>query len=163
MSDTPATPPGPDDHLREAIRLAEVSARSGGGPFGALVVRDGRVIAAGANRVTADGDPTAHAEVVAVREACRRLGSHALEGCEVYASSEPCPMCLGALYWARVDRVVYASSREAAAAAGFDDRRMYEELARDPADRTLETVQRELPEAGSEFEAWLANEDRRPY
>lgn len=149
--------------LEEAIGLAVESARSGGGPFGAVVVRDGEVIGRGANRVTATHDPTAHAEIVAIRDACRRLDSFQLDGCDVYASSEPCPMCLGALYWARPRRVVYASDRHAAAAAGFDDRHIYEEVARAPADRGLESLHLPVPEAGREFAAWAANEDRIEY
>ena len=139
--------------LREAVRLATQSAGSGGGPFGALVVRGGEIIATGTNRVTADHDPTAHAEIEAIREACRRLESFQLEGCEVYASTEPCPMCMGALYWARPERVFYASGREVAAAAGFDDQFIYDELARTVDARDLETRRLEVDVAGAEFEA----------
>lgn len=149
--------------LEEAVRLAVESARSGGGPFGALVVKDGAVIATGTNRVTASHDPTAHAEVVAIREACRVLGDFQLDGCDVYASTEPCPMCLGALYWARPRRVVFASDREAAARAGFDDGFIYDELARPPGARGLEMRRVAAPSAGSEFEAWAGNEDRVQY
>lgn len=149
--------------LEMAIGLAVESARTDGGPFGAVIVRDGEVIATGTNRVTASADPTAHAEIVAIRDACRVLDSFQLDGCDVYASSEPCPMCLGALYWARPRRVVFASDREAAARAGFDDSRIYDELARSPGERRLETRRREVPSAGSEFEAWAANEQRREY
>lgn len=149
--------------LEMAIGLAVEGARADGGPFGAVVVRDGEVIATGTNRVTANHDPTAHAEIVAIREACRLLDSFQLEGCDVYASSEPCPMCLAALYWARPRRVVFASDREAAARAGFDDGRIYDELARPPGERKLETLHLEVPSAGSEFVAWVANENRREY
>lgn len=151
------------EFLEEAVRLAVESARAEGGPFGALVVRHDEVIATGTNRVTASHDPTAHAEIVAIRNACRVLGSFQLEGCDVYASSEPCPMCLGALYWARPRRVLFASDREAAAMAGFDDLRIYEELTRPPDDRALEIVHLAIPSAGAEFEAWAANPDRREY
>ena len=158
--------PSGEDHqafLRLAVQLATENARDGGGPFGALVVRGGEVLARGTNRVTASGDPTAHAEIVAVREACRRLGSHQLEGCDIYASSEPCPMCMGALYWARPRRVFYASGREAAASAGFDDQFIYDELARPAASRGLKSVRLDIPEAGAEFEAWSANPHRQEY
>lgn len=151
------------EFLEQAVRLAVESAGGDGGPFGALVVRDGEVIATGTNRVTATHDPTAHAEIVAIREACRVLGSFQLDGCDVYASSEPCPMCLGALYWARPRRVVFASDREAAARAGFDDRHIYEELTRPPDARAIEIRHLRTASAGSEFEAWAANPDRREY
>ncbi len=154
---------GPEGFLREAIRLAVESARSGGGPFGAIVTRGGEIVARGTNRVTAGHDPTAHAEIEAIREACRRLETFQLGGCEVYSSSEPCPMCMGALYWARPDRVFYASDRTAAAAAGFDDQFIYDELARALDARDLETRRIALPEAGEEFAAWLANAARREY
>ncbi len=150
-------------YLREAIRLAAESAREGGGPFGALIVRDGEILAAATNRVTARHDPTAHAEIEAIREACRRLEDFQLEGCDVYASTEPCPMCMGALYWARPARVFFASGREAAAAAGFDDAFIYEEFARPPDRRRLEARRVEVEEAGTEFAAWTANEVRRDY
>jgi len=149
--------------LEEAVRLAVESARSDGGPFGAVVVKDGRVIATGTNRVTASHDPTAHAEVVAIREACRVLGHFQLDGCDMYASTEPCPMCLGALYWARPRRIVFASDREEAARAGFDDSLIYEELARPPGARGLEMHRVAVPSAGSEFDAWAANRERREY
>jgi len=149
--------------LEETVRLAIDSAREDGGPFGALVVRGGEVVARGTNRVTATNDPTAHAEVVAIRRACEALGTFQLDGCDVYASTEPCPMCLGALYWARPRRVVFASDREAAAHAGFDDRWIYEEVGRPPGARRLDMLHVPIPAAGSEFEAWAANEDKRAY
>ncbi|HED66617.1 MAG TPA: nucleoside deaminase [Planctomycetes bacterium] len=117
-----------DRFLEEALRLAEESADSGGGPFGAVVVRDGEIVARGANRVLADLDPSAHAEVVALRGAARALGTHDLSGTILYASCEPCPMCLGASLWARVDMIVFAADRRDAAAAGFDDERFYRAL-----------------------------------
>jgi len=149
--------------LEEAVRLATESVRTGGGPFGAVVVRDGEIIARGMNRVTPDSDPTAHAEVVAVRKACERLASFQLEGCDVYASTEPCPMCMGALYWARPTRVFYASDRQDAAAAGFDDQFIYDELARPIEARDLETRRVAVESAGREFEAWAARADRQEY
>lgn len=149
--------------LREAVRLAVDNVALGGGPFGAVIVKDGQILARGTNRVTADDDPTAHAEIVAVRAACRALGSFQLDGCDVYASTEPCPMCMGALYWARPRGIFYASGREAAAAAGFDDQFMYDELARSVEARDLETRRVAVEEAGQEFDAWVACEDRQEY
>lgn len=150
-------------HLRDAIRTAEESVGEGGGPFGAVIVKDGEVIARAANRVTLDHDPTAHAEVRAIREACTRLGTHDLAGCVLYASCEPCPMCLGAAYWARLDRLVYAASREDAAAAGFDDDFIYRELALPPGARRL-PAGRLLPAEGERpFRRWLEKDDRTAY
>jgi tRNA(Arg) A34 adenosine deaminase TadA len=156
----------PDDEtfLREAIRLAHDRAAAGfGGPFGAVVVRGGRIVARGWNRVTAANDPTAHAEVVAIRRACSRLRSFSLTGCTLYASCEPCPMCLGAAYWARIDRLVFAAGRLDAAAAGFDDAFIYDELPLGPLERSLPSTQLLRDEAIGVFDAWLANPDRIPY
>src|SRR5882724_3989761 len=116
------------DFMRQAIALALENIRTGGGPFAALVVKDGAIVATGANRVTATNDPTAHAEIVAIREACKKLGSFQLDDCEIYTTCEPCPMCLGAIYWARPARVFFASTASDAAAAGFDDAFIYDEL-----------------------------------
>lgn len=149
--------------MREAVRLAAENVRAGGGPFGAVVVRDGEVIGRGANRVTASNDPTAHAEVVAIREACRALGSFQLDGCEVYCSAEPCPMCLGALYWARPARVFYAEDREVAAAAGFDDGFIYEELAKRPEARFLAVRRIEIEGSREPLRLWRELEDRVEY
>lgn len=156
-------PSSEDGFLREAIAAAVRSAEEGGGPFGALVVRDGEVVGRGTNRVVPDADPTAHAEVVAIREACRRLGIHRLEGCVLLASCEPCPMCLGALHWARIDRLVYACTRADAAAAGFDDELLYAELAAPPERRLLAREQRLHDEGLAAFRAWAAKADRVPY
>jgi len=134
-----------------------------GGPFGSVVVRDGQVLGMGRNRVLADGDPTAHAEVLAIRDACRSIGDHRLTGCVVYTSSEPCPMCLAALYWARVDRVVYANVRSEAAAIGFDDEWLYKELAAAMSDRKLAMSRLSSDEARSVFDKWFARPDRIPY
>jgi len=149
--------------LTEAVRIAIESVANGGGPFGAIVVRDGEIIATGTNRVTASADPTAHAEVVAIRAACEKFGTFQLDGCDVYSSSEPCPMCMGALYWARPARVFFASGRDVAAAAGFDDQFIYDELARPVEARDLETRHLKVAEAGSEFDAWAAESDRIDY
>jgi guanine deaminase len=152
-----------EELMREALRLALESAGTGGGPFGALVVRDGEIVAAGTNRVVADGDPTAHAEVVAIRAACRRLGTHRLDGCWIYASCEPCPMCFAAISWARVSRVLYAGTRDDAAAAGFDDALLYAELARPPGERIVPAVRLLGEEGRGPLAAWAAKGDRRPY
>ena len=150
--------------MRRTIDLAVDNVRRRmGGPFAALVVRDGRVIAEGTNRVTTDNDPTAHAEIVAVRAACDRLGTFDLAGCEVYASCEPCPMCLGALYWARIDRLWFAADREAAAAAGFDDALIYREVPLPPEERELPTSQLPTEAAGEPFAAWAQLADRVEY
>ena len=150
--------------LREAIRVARVRMLEGrGGPFGAVVARDGVVVARGWNAVTSTNDPTAHAEVVAIRRACRKLGSFSLAGCVLYASCEPCPMCLAAAYWARIDRLVLAASRDDAARAGFDDAVIYEQLPLPVAERSLRTTQLLRTEAVAVFDAWLAKPDRVPY
>jgi guanine deaminase len=149
--------------LARAIELAVASVRDGGGPFAALVVRDGRIIAEGTNRVTADNDPTAHAEMVAIRAACRALGHFQLDGCEIYSSCEPCPMCLGAIYWARPARVYYAASADDAAQAGFDDSLIYRQVALPHGERAIPLVALPLPEARRPFDAWRAKADRRPY
>jgi tRNA(Arg) A34 adenosine deaminase TadA len=152
------------DYMRDAIRRAVENVQSGrGGPFAALVVRAGRVVATGANRVTTANDPTAHAEVVAIRQACAARDTFQLDGCTLYTTCEPCPMCLGAIYWARLDRVVYASTRTDAANAGFDDAHIYDELERPPDARTLPMAQCLRDEAQRAFEAWAAYDDRTEY
>lgn len=150
--------------MQKAIELALENVRSGrGGPFAALVVRNGRIIAAGVNLVTSTNDPTAHAEIVAIREACRALGSFQLTGCEIYATGEPCPMCLGAIYWARPARVYYALTRQDAARAGFDDALIYEEF-NQPADRRrIPLIQIMRREALPVFEHWERKTDKVPY
>ena len=150
--------------LRRAIALAATRSAGGtNGPFGAVVAREGAVVAEGWNQVVETGDPTAHAEVVAIRGACRRLGSHVLEGCTLYASCEPCPLCLAAAYWARISRVVFAASRSDAARAGFDDERIYRELALEWPRREV-AGERILEDEGRHvLEAWLANQRRVPY
>lgn len=149
--------------LREAIRLASESVAAGGGPFGAVIVRDGEVLARAANRVTLDHDPTAHAEVRAIRLACDHLASHDLTGATLYASCEPCPMCLGAIYWARISRLVYAASKDDAARAGFDDAFIYRELALAPACRSLPSTRGLAGEGREPFERWTEKADRCEY
>ncbi len=152
------------EFLREAIRLAVESVNSGnGGPFGAVVVRDGEIIGRGANRVTSDNDPTAHAEIEAIREACRSLGSFQLTDCEIYSSSEPCPMCMAAIYWARPRQVMYAADKHVAALAGFDDEFIYEELAKPIEARSIDMRQVEVDEAGQALALWEDLEDRIEY
>ncbi|MBZ5661341.1 MAG: nucleoside deaminase [Acidobacteriia bacterium] len=150
--------------MQEAIRLAVENVRSGkGGPFAALVVQQDRVIAAGLNCVTSTNDPTAHAEVTAIREACRALNTFQLTGCEIYTSCEPCPMCLGAIYWARPDRVYFAAAASDAADAGFDDSFIYEELKRPHPARRI-PFEAMMREAGLEpFRAWMQKDDRIRY
>ncbi len=149
--------------MREAIKLSAESVRSGGGPFGAVIVRNGEIIARGENRVTVCNDPTAHAEVSAIREAAARLGTYDLSGCEIYSSCEPCPMCLGAIYWARLDRLYYAGTRADAANVGFDDAHIYEELPLDPSQRELPTQTLLREEAQQVFEAWAGKLDKKEY
>jgi guanine deaminase len=153
-----------DSFMREAIQQAVENVRSGrGGPFGAIVVKDGRVIATGANLVTAANDPTAHAEVNAIREACRALGTFQLAGCEIYTSCEPCPMCLGAIYWARPDRVYFAATASDAADAGFDDSFIYEELKRQHPERKI-PFEPMMREAGLDpFRVWAQKAGRIRY
>lgn len=143
--------------------MSAESVRSGGGPFGAVIVRNGEIIARGENRVTVCNDPTAHAEVSAIREAAARLGTYDLSGCEIYSSCEPCPMCLGAIYWARLDRLYYASTRADAANVGFDDAHIYEELPLDPSQRELPTESLLREEAQIVFEAWAEKADKKEY
>lgn len=141
--------------MLEAVRVSDENIKAGkGGPFGCVVVKDGKIIARGSNLVTSSHDPTAHAEVVAIREACKILNTFQLTGCEVYTSCEPCPMCLGALYWARPDKVYYANTREDAAAIGFDDDFIYQEIAVPISDRKISFQQVNLPEALQVFENW---------
>ena len=151
------------DFMRRAIALALDNVRTGGGPFAAVIVKDGRIVAEGVNRVTSSNDPTAHAEVVAIREACRALGDFQLAGCNLYTTCEPCPMCLGAIYWARPARVLYACSAADAAAAGFDDAFIYDELRRAHAARRIPMTQLLRDESLSIFSTWKKLENKTPY
>jgi len=153
-----------DAFMSCAIELAVENVRSGrGGPFAAVVVKDGRIVAQGTNVVTSTHDPTAHAEVVAIREACCALNSFQLTGCDIYTSCEPCPMCLGAIYWARPARVFYAATYKDAAAAGFDDSLIYEESRRPPGERRLPMIPMMREEALRAFEEWRAKPDKKEY
>lgn len=152
------------DFMRRAIELSEkMMADDVGGPFGAVIVRDGKIIGEGYNQVTSLGDPTAHAEVMAIREACRNLGTFTLAGAEIYASCEPCPMCLAAIYWARLDRLYYANSRDDAKRIGFDDDMIYRELTRKIDQRSIPTARLLAEEASRAFDLWLAKPDKTPY
>lgn len=147
-----------------AIQLATENVLSGaGGPFGAVVVRKGEVIATGANSVTTTNDPTAHAEVVAIRNACRELGVFQLTDCEIYTSCEPCPMCMGAIYWARPKAVYYANTKTDAAEAGFDDAFIYRELAVEPESRSLSMVHLPRVNAKESFERWIESTQKKEY
>lgn len=153
-----------EEFMRRAIAMAIENVRSGlGGPFAALVVKDGRVLAQGTNRVTSTNDPTAHAEVVAIREACRALGDFQLTGCDLYTTCEPCPMCLGAIYWARPAHIFYAGTAADAAAAGFDDAFIYDELRHPLARRRVPMTQLLRDESLSIFSAWNQKTDKKPY
>lgn len=153
-----------DPFMQQAIELALQNVRAGeGGPFSALVVRGDTVIAEGSNRVTTSYDPTAHAEIIAIRTACEKLGVFHLDGCDLYTTCEPCPMCMGAIYWAHLDRVFYASTREDAAAAGFDDAYIYEELRKPPRARSMPMIQSMRDEGYQVFEAWMESDTKVPY
>ncbi len=152
-----------EELMREAIRLSVENVKNGGGPFGAVIAREGRIVATGTNRVTPDCDPTAHAEVSAIRAAAKALGSFDLSGCEIYTSCEPCPMCLGAIYWARLDRMYYGNNQHDAAAIGFDDAFIYKELALSPTERRLKTEALLPEEAIEAFNRWREKEDKVRY
>ncbi len=150
--------------MKEAIRLSVTNVEEGhGGPFGAVVVKDGKIIGRGANCVTKHNDPTAHAEVMAIREACKALNTFQLDGCEIYTSCEPCPMCLGAIYWARPDKLYYANSKEDAAAIQFDDQFIYEEIEKPVGERKLFTQQILREEALVAFEKWSQSTKKIEY
>ncbi len=150
--------------MHEAIRLSIDMMRSGkGGPFGAVIVKNGEIIARGFNQVTSHNDPTAHAEVVAIREACKVLNTFQLTGCEIYTSCEPCPMCLGAIYWARPDKMYYANTKTDAANIGFDDDFIYKEIALPLSERNLKTEQIGRADALKAFEEWAQKKDKIEY
>jgi len=150
--------------MREAIRLSRIKMQSGqGGPFGAVVVRSGRIVARGWNCVTSSNDPTAHAEVMAIREACRKLKTFRLDDCELYSSCEPCPMCLSAIYWAQLNKVYYANTRRDAAKIDFDDNFIYREVAKPISKRILPMKQLLRTEAVKVFAKWQAKPDKVAY
>jgi tRNA(Arg) A34 adenosine deaminase TadA len=150
--------------MLEAIKLAgENVEHNHGGPFGAVIVKEGKIIGKGGNKVTVTNDPTAHAEIVAIREASKNLGTFDLSGCEIYTSCEPCPMCLGAIYWARIGKLYYAATKEDAAKAEFDDSFIYAEFAKPKTERKLQSVQMLREEAVKVFEKWISKEDKIQY
>lgn len=150
--------------MARAIELSIESVKSGrGGPFGAVIVREGAIVAEGTNRVTSTNDPTAHAEILAIRQACEKLGAFELKDCEIYTSCEPCPMCLGAIYWARLARIYFANAAEDAARIGFDDSFIYSELKQPHSQRRIPTIQMMHEEALAGFQAWVERPDKILY
>jgi len=152
------------EFMQAAIELAMQNVRNhAGGPFGSVVVKDGKIIGKGTNAVTTTHDPTAHAEVVAIREACQHLGTFQLNGCTLYTSCEPCPMCLSAIYWARIDRLVYACTRKDAADAGFDDEWIYQQVPLPLHEQQIESSQTQREAGLKVFKAWEDDEEKVPY
>ncbi len=152
------------EFMMEAIKLSETNVLKGlGGPFGAVIVKDGKIVAKSANTVTTTNDPTAHAEVATIRLACKELNTFNLEGCVIYTSCEPCPMCLGAIYWARLDKMYYANTKKDAAVAGFDDAFIYEELDLKPENRKLKAEQIMQKEANMVFDLWRDTNSKTTY
>jgi tRNA(Arg) A34 adenosine deaminase TadA len=149
--------------MLKAIALSKKNIDNGGGPFGAVIVKDGKIISTGVNRVTAHNDPTAHAEVNAIRKAARKLGTFNLSGCEIYTSCEPCPMCLGAIYWAHIDKIYYGNTKTDAAAIGFDDSFIYDELKQEITQRKVKIVQLLPQKAMEAFEKWINKTDKIQY
>lgn len=155
--------PNPE-FMREAIRLSIEKMQAGhGGPFGAVIVKDGQIIARGFNQVTSTHDPTCHAEVDAIRKACALLGTFQLDGCDLYTSCEPCPMCLASAYWARMSRIVYANTRQDAAEIGFDDSLIYDEIPKPVSERLIPMDHQPSLEAKAVFDAWADKDDKIAY
>lgn len=152
-----------EELMQRAIALAVENVKNGGGPFGAVIARGGEIVAEGVNRVTAAHDPTAHAEVQAIRAAAAKIGSHDLKGCDIYASCEPCPMCLGAIYWAHLDHLYFAATKSDAARAGFDDAFIYNEMPLPIHERKLPTDRITPDTAQNPFEEWAAKDDKKTY
>ncbi|HKE27361.1 MAG TPA: nucleoside deaminase [Bryobacteraceae bacterium] len=153
----------PNAFIQQSIEMAVENVHRGGGPFAALVVKDGIVIATGCNQVTRTNDPTAHAELVAIREACRVLGDFQLKGCDLYCSCEPCPMCLGAIFWARPERVFFAATRADAGAAGFEDTLIYEQIAVPHSERSIPMIHVVDPQSGRPFGEWVSQPHKAEY
>lgn len=149
--------------MKKAIAASIKNIEQDGGPFGAVIVKDGKVIATGGNRVTANNDPTAHAEISAIRKACKKLNTFDLSGCEIYSSCEPCPMCLSAIYWAHLDRLYYGNTKKDAANIGFDNSFIYDELDLKPADRKIPSMQKLRDEAIKAFQIWDEKTDKIEY
>lgn len=152
-----------EELMRMAIELSVRNVADGGGPFGAVIARDGEIVATGVNRVVPDHDPTAHAEINAIRAAARKMNTFDLSGCEIYTSCEPCPMCFGAIYWAHIDRIYYGSGKHDAAAAGFDDAFIYSEMELKPECRRLKSEKLMSEEAASVFKEWMNKTDKVTY
>ena len=152
-----------EELMQKAIELSVKNVAEGGGPFGAVIARNGEIVATGVNRVTDEHDPTAHAEVSAIRAACRKLNTFDLSGCEIYTSCEPCPMCLGAIYWAHLDRMYYGNNQHDAAEIGFDDAFIYEEIALKPEDRRLASMRLLPEEAIRAFRMWEESSEKTEY
>ena len=152
-----------EELMRRAIELSENSVRNGGGPFGAVIAKDGEIIAEGSNRVTIDNDPTAHAEVCTIRKACEKLGTFDLKGCVIYTSCEPCPLCFGAIYWAHLEKIYYANDRKDAGKIGFDDDFIYEEIAIEPQYRKKPSEIILQNEAINAFKMWTLKDDKSEY
>lgn len=151
------------EFMREAIRLADESVKNGGGPFGAVIVKDGNVIAGCSNKVTLENDPTAHAEVNTIRAACKKLNTFDLKGCTIYTSCEPCPMCLGAIYWAHIGKIYYGNTRKDARSIDFADDFIYEELDRPMSERSVPIINILRKEAQSSFKLWKEKADKTEY
>ncbi|MFC2086090.1 nucleoside deaminase [Bacteroidota bacterium] len=149
--------------MKEAIRLSIENIKKGGGPFGSVIVKDGEIIATGTNHVTRQNDPTAHAEILAIREAAKKLNTFDLSGCTIYSSCEPCPMCLGAIYWAHIDKIYFGNTKYDARKIGFDDSFIYEEIEKPFHARKIETIQLLDKEAFSAFKLWNEKEDKIQY
>ena len=152
-----------EELMRRAIELSENSVRNGGGPFGAVIAKNGEIVAEGSNKVTIDNDPTAHAEVCTIRKACQKLNTVNLSGCVIYTSCEPCPMCLGAIYWAHLDKIYYANDRKDAGKIGFDDDFIYEEIALEPQYRKKPSEILLRNEAKNAFKMWTLKDDKSEY
>ena len=152
-----------EELMRRAIELSENSVLNGGGPFGAVIAKDGEIVAEGSNKVTIDNDPTAHAEVCTIRNACQKLGTFDLSGCVIYTSCEPCPMCFGAIYWAHLDKIYYANERKDAGKIGFDDDFIYEEITLEPQYRKKPSEILLRNEAINAFKMWTLKDDKNEY
>ena len=152
-----------NEFMKKAIELSIKSVNNGGGPFGSVIVKGDKIIAEGSNKVTSNNDPTAHGEIVAIREACKKLNNFSLNGCELYSTCEPCPMCLSAIYWARIDKIYYANTREDARKIDFDDSLIYSELQKNIDKRKIPMVQMMRNEALKAFELWDKKKDKVKY
>ena len=152
-----------NEFMKRAIELSVESVNNGGGPFGSVIVKGDKIIAEGSNKVTSNNDPTAHGEIVAIREACKKLNNFSLNGCELYSTCEPCPMCLSAIYWARIDKIYYANTREDARKIDFDDSLIYSEFQKNIDKRKIPMVQMMRSEALKAFELWDKKTDKVKY